>query len=174
MKEVILVNEFDEPIGVMEKLEAHQKGLLHRAFSIFIFNDSNELMLQRRAFDKYHSGGLWTNTCCSHPDPGEAVEDACHRRLKEEMGFDTALEFVTSFIYKAELDQQLTEHEFDHVYIGKYNDRPVINESEVSEWKFMNLTDLENDMKKNADQYTVWFKIIFSKVKDHLLSQTQQ
>ncbi|MBK6950967.1 MAG: isopentenyl-diphosphate Delta-isomerase [Crocinitomicaceae bacterium] len=174
MKEVILVNEFDQPLGVLEKLEAHQKGLLHRAFSIFIFNDENELMLQRRAFDKYHSGGLWTNTCCSHPDPNETVEVACHRRLKEEMGFDTALEFVTSFIYKAELDQQLTEHEFDHVYIGKYNDRPVINESEVSEWKFVNLTDLENDMKMNPDHYTVWFKIIFSKVKNHLLSQTQR
>ena len=174
MKQVILVNEFDQPLGVLEKLEAHQKGLLHRAFSIFIFNDENELMLQRRAFDKYHSGGLWTNTCCSHPDPNETVEVACHRRLKEEMGFDTALEFVTSFIYKAELDQQLTEHEFDHVYIGKYNDRPVINESEVSEWKFVNLTDLENDMKMNPDHYTVWFKIIFSKVKNHLLSQTQR
>jgi isopentenyl-diphosphate delta-isomerase len=171
MKEVILVNEFDEPIGVLEKLEAHQKGLLHRAFSIFVFNDSNELMLQRRAFDKYHSGGLWTNTCCSHPAPKETVEEACHRRLKEEMGFDTELEFVTSFIYKAELDQQLTEHEFDHVYIGKYQDSPVINESEVSEWKFVNLAELEADIKKNPDHYTVWFKIIFSKVKDHLLSQ---
>lgn len=174
MKEVILVNEFDQPIGVLEKLEAHQKGLLHRAFSIFIFNDSNELMLQRRAFDKYHSGGLWTNTCCSHPDPNEGVLEACHRRLKEEMGFDTELEFVTSFIYRAELDQNLIEHEFDHVYIGKYRDNPVINESEVSEWKFVNLADLENDMKKHPDHYTVWFKIIFSKVKEHLLSQTQR
>ena len=174
MKQVILVNEFDQPIGVLEKLEAHQKGLLHRAFSIFIFNDSNELMLQRRAFDKYHSGGLWTNTCCSHPDPNEGVLEACHRRLQEEMGFDTELEFVTSFIYRAELDQNLIEHEFDHVYIGKYTDNPVINESEVSEWKFVNLTDLENDMKMNPDHYTVWFKIIFSKVKNHLLSQTQR
>jgi isopentenyl-diphosphate delta-isomerase len=174
MKQVILVNEFDQPIGVLEKLEAHQKGLLHRAFSIFIFNDSNELMLQRRAFDKYHSGGLWTNTCCSHPDPNEGVLEACHRRLKEEMGFDTELEFVTSFIYRAELDQNLIEHEFDHVYIGKYRDNPVINESEVSEWKFVNLADLENDMKKHPDHYTVWFKIIFSKVKEHLLSQTQR
>ncbi len=174
MKQVILVNEFDQPIGVLEKLEAHQKGLLHRAFSIFIFNDSNELMLQRRAFDKYHSGGLWTNTCCSHPDPNEGVLEACHRRLQEEMGFDTELEFVTSFIYRAELDQNLIEHEFDHVYIGKYTDNPVINESEVSEWKFVNLADLENDMKKHPDHYTVWFKIIFSKVKEHLLSQTQR
>ena len=174
MKEVILVNEFDQPIGVLEKLEAHQKGLLHRAFSIFIFNDSNELMLQRRAFDKYHSGGLWTNTCCSHPDPNEGVLEACHRRLQEEMGFDTELDFVTSFIYRAELDQNLIEHEFDHVYIGKYRDNPVINESEVSEWKFVNLADLENDMKKHPDHYTVWFKIIFSKVKEHLLSQTQR
>ncbi len=174
MKQVILVNEFDQPIGVLEKLEAHQKGLLHRAFSIFIFNDSNELMLQRRAFDKYHSGGLWTNTCCSHPDPNEGVLEACHRRLQEEMGFDTELDFVTSFIYRAELDQNLIEHEFDHVYIGKYRDNPVINESEVSEWKFVNLADLENDMKKHPDHYTVWFKIIFSKVKEHLLSQTQR
>lgn len=174
MKEVILVNEFDQQIGVLEKLEAHQKGLLHRAFSVFVFNDSNELMLQRRAFDKYHSGGLWTNTCCSHPAPDESIEEACHRRLKEEMGFDTTLEFVTSFIYKAELDKNLTEHEFDHVYLGKYNGNPVINESEVSEWKFVSLGDLENDMKKNPDHYTVWFKIIFSKVKDHLLSQTER
>mgnify|MGYP003833621417 CR=1 FL=1 len=131
-------------------------------------------MLQRRAFDKYHSGGLWTNTCCSHPDPNEGVLEACHRRLQEEMGFDTELEFVTSFIYRAELDQNLIEHEFDHVYIGKYRDNPVINESEVSEWKFVNLADLENDMKKHPDHYTVWFKIIFSKVKEHLLSQTQR
>lgn len=174
MKEVVLVNEMDHPIGVLEKLEAHQKGLLHRAFSIFIFNDANELMLQRRAFDKYHSGGLWTNTCCSHPAPNEKLEDACHRRLKEEMGFDTELEFVTSFIYKAELDHQLTEHEFDHVYLGRYNDIPMINVAEVSEWKFVNLTELEEDMKINPDHYTVWFKIIFSKVKDHLLSQTQR
>lgn len=174
MSDVILVNETDEQIGVIEKLQAHQKGLLHRAFSVFIFNDNNELMLQRRAFDKYHSGGLWTNTCCSHPAPHETVEEACHRRLREEMGFDTRLEFVTSFIYKAKLDQELTEHEFDHVYIGVYNEKPVINEAEVSEWKFVNLTDLEQEMKKNPDHFTVWFKIIFSKVKDYLLNQKKQ
>lgn len=171
MNEVILVDENDCRIGVLEKLEAHRKGLLHRAFSVFIFNDQNQLMLQQRAFDKYHSGGLWTNTCCSHPAPEESIEDACHRRLREEMGFDTNLEFVTSFIYKAELDQRLTEHEFDHVFIGNYNQHPVINTAEVAAWKFVNLADLENDLALNPQNYTVWFKIIYSNVKTHLLNQ---
>lgn len=174
MDTVILVNEHDQPVGVLEKLEAHQKGALHRAFSVFIFNDQNQLMLQQRAFDKYHSGGLWTNTCCSHPAPGESIESACHRRLREEMGFDTPLMFVTSFIYKAAVDQRLTEHEFDHVYIGSYNQHPVINETEVAAWKFTDLAELEHDLLVNPDHYTVWFKIIYSKVKAHLLNQPKQ
>jgi len=170
MNEVILVNENDQQVGVLEKLEAHQKGLLHRAFSIFIFNDQNQLLLQQRALDKYHSGGLWTNTCCSHPAPDESLEDACHRRLQEEMGFDTALEFVTSFIYKAELDQQLIEHEFDHVYLGKFSGAPAINKTEVASWKFVDLADVDNDLLQNPEDYTVWFRIIFSKVKEYLLN----
>jgi isopentenyl-diphosphate Delta-isomerase len=171
MHEVILVDENDQQVGLLEKMEAHRQGLLHRAFSVFIFNTKNQLMLQQRALDKYHSGGLWTNTCCSHPAPGESLETACHRRLREEMGFDTGLEFVTSFIYKAELNQRLTEHEFDHVYIGTYEENPVINRTEVAAWKFMDLDELEEDLAMNPDNYTVWFKIIYSKVKAHLLNQ---
>ena len=171
MNEVILVDETDQPIGVLEKMEAHQKGLLHRAFSVFIFNDQNQLMLQQRAFDKYHSGGLWTNTCCSHPSPGEDIEDACHRRLREEMGFDTSLEFVTSFIYHAPVDKELTEHELDHVYLGTYNADPVVNQHEVAAWKFVNLDELEQDLQTHPQHYTVWFRIIFSKVKTHLLNR---
>lgn len=171
MSWVILVDENDAELGVAEKLDAHLKGQLHRAFSVFVFNDKNELMLQRRALDKYHSGGLWTNTCCSHPQPGESVEAACHRRLKEEMGFDTSLEFVTSFIYKANLDHDLIEHELDHVYLGIYNQNPSINTEEVVEWKYINLSDLEEDLTRHPEHYTVWFKIIFSKVKSFLLSR---
>lgn len=172
--EVILVDENDTQTGVLEKLEAHQKGLLHRAFSVFIFNDQNQLMLQQRALDKYHSGGLWSNTCCSHPMPGESTEDACHRRLKEEMGFDTPLEFVTSFIYKAEVGHQLTEHEYDHVFIGKFNEAPSLNTHEVVSWKFVDIKDLETDMTANPNNYTVWFRIIFSKVKEHLIAKRKR
>lgn len=170
MTQVILVDQTDQPMGFMEKQEAHEKGLLHRAFSVFIFNDQNQLLLQQRAFHKYHSGGLWTNTCCSHPAPQEITENACHRRLMEEMGFDTSLEFVTSFTYKADLDQGLTEHEFDHVYIGRFNDTPNPNRDEVAGWKYIDLDELECDMENHPESYTVWFKIIYQQVKSHLLS----
>jgi len=169
MSDIILVDEKDNQIGQMDKLEVHQKGLLHRAFSIFIFNDSNQLLLQKRAIDKYHSGGLWTNTCCSHPEEGESLDDACSRRLEEEMGFKTKFNFVTSFIYKAELDNQLTEHEFDHVFIGTYNAAPDPNSYEVSDWKYMDLTELERDIETNPNNYTIWFRIIFKEVKNHIL-----
>lgn len=169
-EQVILVDQLDQELGIMQKLEAHQKGLLHRAFSVFVFNDKNELMLQKRASGKYHSGGLWTNTCCSHPAPAEKVEDACHRRLKEEMGFDTELEFVTSFIYKAELDNNLTEHEYDHVYAGRYNLSPQLNLQEAEDWKFVNMEFLERDLEMNPHHYTVWFKIIFNDVHSFLLN----
>jgi len=168
MTDVILVDENDQPTGTMSKLEAHQKGELHRAFSVFIFNDEHEMLLQRRAADKYHSGGLWTNTCCSHPFPGEETATAAVRRLGEEMGFTTDLEFVTSFIYKAELDQGLHEHEFDHVYIGRYNAAPDPDPNEASEWKYMGLDALEQDLAANPERYTVWFRIIFSAVKDRI------
>ena len=166
--QVILVDENDNQIGLMPKLEAHEKGVLHRAFSVFIFNDKNELMLQRRALSKYHSPGLWTNTCCSHQMESESNIEAGKRRLKEEMGFETELKEVTSFIYKTPFDNGLFEHEFDHVLIGHYNDSPDINLSEVAEWKWMNMEDVRTDVKLNPDNYTVWFQIIFDKFYSHL------
>ena len=160
---VILVNENDEKIGLMPKQEAHEKALLHRAFSVFIFNDNNDLMLQQRALTKYHSPGLWTNTCCSHQRDGESSTKAGKRRLQEEMGFTTDLTKTTSFIYKAPFDNGLTEHEYDHVLVGKYNQEPKINPEEVAAWKWMSLEDVKNDINENPDRYTAWFKIIFEK-----------
>jgi len=161
---VILVNQNDEPIGTMEKMEAHQKGLLHRAFSVFIFNDSNELLLQRRALAKYHSAGLWTNTCCSHPRPNETTLNAAHRRLREEMGLETELNFKTSFIYKTEFENGLTEHEFDHVFFGIYNNAPIINMDEVDSFIWINIDDLKQKIKLNPNDFTSWFKIAVEKV----------
>src|SRR5687768_14206462 len=134
---VILVNEQDEPVGTMEKLEAHQKGLLHRAFSVFVVNKNGEMLLQQRAQDKYHSGGLWTNTCCSHPLPGENVLDASHRRLMEEMGFDCPLREIFSFTYRAEFDNGLTEHEFDHVFFGEYDGEVIPDTAEVQATRYL-------------------------------------
>lgn len=168
MENVILVNEKDEIIGEMEKMEAHYKGLLHRAFSVFIFNDKNEMLLQKRASSKYHSGGLWSNTCCSHPRMGETEVAAGERRLEEELGFSVKLTNVFSFIYKAELDNQLTEHELDHVLVGDYNKAPVPNPEEVEDWKYVSISWLEMDLKANPGAYTVWFKVIFPKVKSLL------
>lgn len=165
---VILVNEKDEKIGLMPKQEAHEKALLHRAFSVFIFNDKEELMLQQRALSKYHSPGLWTNTCCSHQRDGESSIDAGKRRLFEEMGFTTELTETTSFIYKAPFDNGLTEHEFDHILVGKYNEEPEINEEEVAAWKWMSLEDVKKDMAENPDLYTAWFKIIFDRFYQYL------
>lgn len=162
-EKVILVDEADKPIGLMEKMEAHEKGLLHRAISIFILNSAGELMLQRRAFEKYHSGGLWTNTCCSHPRENEDAEQAAHRRLQEEMGFDCHMIKIFDFIYKAELDKGLTEHEFDHVFLGFYDEAPVLNPEEVCEYKWMDLDLLSADIKNNPQEYTEWFKIIFDR-----------
>ncbi len=167
-EKVILVNENDEQIGVMPKLEAHEKALLHRAFSVFIFNDKNELMLQQRAFQKYHSPGLWTNTCCSHQRDGESNIEAGKRRLKEEMGFVTELQETISFIYKAPFDNGLTEHEFDHVMIGYYNSEPKININEVADWKWMSLENVRLDIKSHPENYTAWFKIIFDKFYQHI------
>ena len=162
-EQVILVDEQDNPIGLMPKLEAHQKALLHRAFSVFILNSKGELMLQQRAKHKYHSPGLWTNTCCSHQRNGETNIQAGKRRLQEEMGFSTKLKEVTSFIYKAPFVNGLTEHEFDHVLLGYYEDDPVINPDEVSSWKWMPIEEVKNDIGQNPDLYTVWFVIIFTK-----------
>jgi isopentenyl-diphosphate delta-isomerase len=164
MKEkVILVNEKDEQIGLMEKIEAHEKALLHRAFSVFVYNDKNEVMLQQRALSKYHSPGLWTNTCCSHQREGEANIAAGERRLMEEMGFTTKLEETISFIYKAPFDNGLSEHEYDYILIGKYNQDPNINPEEVAAWKWMGLEEIQKDLKENPDKYTAWFQIIFEK-----------
>ena len=161
---VILVDEQDQSLGLMEKMEAHEKGVLHRAFSVFVFNDKGELLLQQRALDKYHSGGLWTNTCCSHPRDGESAEDAAHRRLQEEMGFDCKLEKKFHFIYKRELDKGLTEHELDHVFFGIYNATPNINPEEVASYKWVNMAELKTDLQTNPHLYTEWFKICFDEV----------
>ncbi|SNR15264.1 isopentenyl-diphosphate Delta-isomerase [Tenacibaculum jejuense] len=165
---VILVDEQDNEVGLMPKMEAHEKALLHRAFSVFIFNDKNELMLQQRAKEKYHSPLLWTNTCCSHQRQGEHNIEAGKRRLQEEMGFSCDLEEVFSFIYKAPFDNGLTEHELDHVMIGYYNGEPKINPEEVESYKWMLLDDVKSDIKKNPHEYTAWFKIIFEKSYDKI------
>ncbi|MCR9174301.1 MAG: isopentenyl-diphosphate Delta-isomerase [bacterium] len=164
MEYVILVDENDQEVGQMEKMEAHEKGLLHRAFSIFLFNDNNELLLQQRAHSKYHSGGLWTNTCCSHPRAGESVLDASNRRLMEEMGIQAKMKEQFSFIYRAELDNDLTEHELDHVVFGSFNGEPSINPEEVAAWKYVSMKEIEADMKKHPENYTEWFRIVFDEV----------
>ena len=163
MDQVILVNDKDEQIGVMEKIEAHKKALLHRAFSVFIFNDAGELMLQQRAADKDHSPLLWTNTCCSHQKVGETNIQAGMRRLQEEMGFETALKDVCSFIYKAPFDNGLTEHEFDHVLTGVYNEEPKLNPDEAEAYKWMKLEEVKKDIESQPELYTAWFVIIFEK-----------
>ncbi|WP_299155458.1 isopentenyl-diphosphate Delta-isomerase [uncultured Christiangramia sp.] len=167
-EKVILVNEKDEQIGLMEKIEAHEKALLHRAFSVFVFNDKNELMIQQRALSKYHSPGLWTNTCCSHQREGESNIEAGKRRLQEEMGFSTELKDTISFIYKAPFDNGLTEHEFDHILVGYFEGKPDLNPDEVAEWKWMSLEAIEKDMQANPSIYTEWFKIIFDKYYLHI------
>lgn len=169
MKEqVILVDDQDNPIGLMEKIEAHEKALLHRAFSVFVFNDKNELMLQQRAAGKYHSPLLWTNTCCSHQRAGETNLEAGKRRLQEEMGFVCELKEVFSFIYKAPFDNGLTEHELDHVMVGKFNDKPNINKEEVESYKWMPLEGVKRDIETKPEIYTEWFKIIFKESYDKL------
>ena len=167
MNEVILVDANDNELGVMEKMEAHQHGVLHRAFSIFLFNGKGELLLQRRASDKYHSPDLWTNTCCSHPMPGESIESAANRRLMEEMGMASVMVKAFDFIYKAQLDHNMVEHEFDHVFFGTTDESPVINEAEVSEWKWMPLYDIYIDVQLNPTRYTEWFKIALPEVMRH-------
>lgn len=170
--QVILVDEQDREMGTEEKLKVHQRGAqLHRAFSIFIFNSKGELMLQQRALHKYHSGGLWTNTCCSHQRPGEATLEAAHRRLQEEMGFDTELREIFSFVYQVELDQGLTEHEFDHVLIGYYENEPEINAGEVEAWHWIAMDDLLSDIKNHPENYTEWFKIILKESLEKLQTE---
>lgn len=166
MEQVVLVNERDEELGLMEKMEAHEKALLHRAFSVFVFNRQGELLLQQRALDKYHSGGLWTNTCCSHPRPNELVADAASRRLQEEMGFETPLEKVFDFIYQASFDNGLTEHEFDHVFVGYYDGDIHVNPDEVNDYTFRSMESIQESLLKHDGLFTAWFEIIFPRVMD--------
>lgn len=163
-EQIILVDENDDEIGVEEKLVGHLAGKLHRGFSIFVFNTKGELMLQKRAKSKYHSGGLWTNTCCGHPRPGENVIAAAHRRLQEEMGFDCDLHEATSFIYKVPLDKGITEHEFLHVFVGTYDGDPLINKEEADAWKWITVPKLRDDIEKSPEKYTYWFKVALKKI----------
>lgn len=164
---VILVNKNDLPLGAMEKMEAHEKGVLHRAFSIFIFNSENKLLLQKRADDKYHSAGKWSNTVCSHPRTREKTEEAAHRRMLEEMGFDCEFEEAFSFIYKANVGDGLIEHELDHVFIGKSDKKPDPDPNEISEFKYVDFNWLLEDMHHNENDYTVWFRIAIKEVKKY-------
>lgn len=165
MEQVILVNEHDEITGVMEKMEAHKKALLHRAFSVFVFNDKNELLMQRRATDKYHSGGLWTNTCCSHPRPGEDVLDAAMRRLYEELGFTTTLSRAFQFRYRADFENGLAEHELDHVFTGYYNGEVFPDPKEVSEIAWWSPQTLDTHMQEHPEIFTAWFNIAYPKLQ---------
>jgi isopentenyl-diphosphate delta-isomerase len=160
MEHVILVDELDTEIGTMEKMEAHQKALLHRAFSIVIFNSKGEMLLQQRADGKYHSGGLWTNACCSHPQPGESIEAAGQRKLLQEMGFTCPLNYSHKFLYRVELDNELTEYEWDYVLIGRFDGNPEINPYEAQAWKYQSIDSIRIDAEKNPDAYTCWFKLM--------------
>lgn len=166
---VILVDENDEPIGTMEKMEVHQKALLHRAFSIFVFNDKGEILLQKRANKKYHSGGLWANACCSHPKPGEETLAAAKKRLHEEMGFDVALTKAFDFIYKAPFDNGLTEYEFDHVFVGTYDGDIFPDAEEVSDYCYKSVEEVKNSIQSHPQKYTEWFKIAFPKMEEYLV-----
>lgn len=170
--EVILVDERDRETGVMEKMEAHRKGLLHRAISVFLINDRHEVLIQQRAHSKYHSPGLWSNTCCSHPRPGEATDAAAVRRLQEEMGITCRLREAYNFVYQAELEDGLSEHEFDHVFVGRFNDKPQINRDEVADWKYIHINKLLNDIQINPDKYTYWFKLVMREPAILALFQT--
>jgi isopentenyl-diphosphate Delta-isomerase len=160
MEMVILVDKDDNEIGTMEKMEAHRKGELHRAFSVLVFNSKGEMLLQKRAKSKYHSGGLWTNACCSHPLPGEKMEATIKRRVREEIGIDITPKFSYKFLYKTPLDQNLIEHELDYVFVAEYDDRPKLNAEEAEDWKYVNLKALRDDVAAHPSKYTHWFKLI--------------
>lgn len=168
MEEVVLVNEKDEVLGTMEKIKAHREGLLHRAFSVIIFNEKGEMLIHKRAAGKYHCGGLWTNACCSHPRLNEEPIDAAKRRLIEEMGFTCDLRYIDSFIYKVTFDNGLTEHEFDHLFMGNYNDTPAPNPDEVEEWKYVSMENIKKDVASNPKMYTFWFRDIITKHIDNI------
>lgn len=161
IQQVILVNEMDQELGAMEKLEAHQKGLLHRAFSVFIFNRSGEMLLQKRALEKYHSAGLWSNACCSHPAPGEVLLEAAMKRLEEEMGFITPLLPAFDFTYRAEFENGLTEYEFDHVFAGEYEGPVLINQTEVMDYAYRPMSVIRKDLEAYPQNFTAWFHLAF-------------
>jgi len=165
-QQVILVDKNDNAIGSMEKMDAHLKGLLHRAFSIFIFNSKGEMLLQQRAIKKYHSAGLWSNACCSHPQPGEETKLAALRRLNEEMGFKISLQKVFDFIYKAPFENGLTENEFDHVFVGEYQGEIKINPDEVNDYSFKPVKEIKQELTENPEKYTAWFRIAFPKIEN--------
>jgi isopentenyl-diphosphate delta-isomerase len=167
LEEVILVDANDRSIGTMEKIEAHEKGLLHRAFSILLVNECGEMLLQQRALQKYHSPGLWTNACCSHPRPNETNLDAAHRRLLEELGMTVDLYEIFQFTYHAELEQGLSEHEIDHVFLGFTNENPIINLAEVMSYKWITLSELKQDINVHPEKYTAWFNLL---MVEHLSS----
>lgn len=164
MEHVILVDESDKDIGTMEKIEAHMKGVLHRAFSIVIFNSRGEVLLQKRSRKKYHSAGLWTNTCCSHPLPGEPMADAINRKLAQEMGIAADLMFVYKFVYRTDLDNGLTEHELDHVYAGQFEGKPQINPEEVEAWRFASVEAIRAEIRNAPDNFTYWFRLIVDEI----------
>lgn len=164
--DIILVNELDEQTGTSSKTLVHEKGWLHRAFSVFVFDKEGRMLLQRRAEGKYHCGGLWTNTCCSHPKPGELTEAAAHRRLKEEMGFDTDLEEIFHFVYQAPFDNGLTEYEFDHVFAGEFDGRIEPDPNEVSEYRYLHLYKIAQMVKQNPEAFTPWFLLALPRVEE--------
>jgi len=166
--DVILVDERDEPIGTMEKMEVHQKALLHRAFSVFVFNSKGEVLLHKRAANKYHSAGLWTNACCSHPRPGEETLSAAEQRLQEEMGINIRLEKAFDFTYRAAFENGLTEYEFDHVFVGMYEGTIIPNTDEVSDYCYKPIDEIKDSIQSDPMQYTEWFKIAFPKVEKYL------
>lgn len=172
-QDVVLVNEKDEVLGTMEKLRAHEEGVLHRAFSVIIFNSRGEMLIHQRAIDKYHCGGLWTNACCSHPRLDETPKEGAQRRLKEEMGFTTDVEFLGSFIYKVTFDNGLTEHEFDHMFCGYFDEAPHPNPDEVEDWKFISMNDLLIDVEYQPENYTFWFRDILKNRRKELLTYDQ-
>jgi len=161
--QVILVDGQDNEIGLMGKLEAHRAGKLHRAISVFIFDCRERLLLQRRAANKYHSAGLWTNSCCSHPSPGETPQAAAERRLQEEMGLSIPLRFAFSFRYRAPLAEGLVEHEIDHVFIGYSDEEPLINPEEASGYRWLDLAAIHREVQDNPEGYTAWFKLIYER-----------
>lgn len=170
--DVILVDEQDNPVGTMGKMEVHEKALLHRAFSVFIFNDKREMLLQKRAASKYHSAGLWTNTCCSHPKPGETTEAAAIKRLQEEMGFSTPISKAFTFVYKAPFDNGLTEHEYDHVFTGTFNGLINPDPREVSDYCYQSIETVKENVQTHPDHFTEWFKIALPKVEAHMASRS--